>query len=179
MISLVWKYNKIILILVLAVSLALLLTLAMPAAPVQAQSLTLTTTVLPGVTHVRLTGEGFVNYRDQYVYIYFQNNFIKATPVSQTGTFTTEFYIPGEGISDYIIVKDKNKREIARALLFPGTTPRLKLDTTEAEVGDWVEVDGTRFSSNKIVQLHFSSDNVDAGSLIDGEVILEILHLVH
>jgi len=168
--SLIWKQSKILLILVLAVSLALLLTLAMPATRVQAQSLTLTTTVLPGVTHVKLTGEGFVNYRNQYVYIYFQNNFIKATQVSQAGTFTTEFYIPGEGISDYIIVKDRNEREITRALLFPPGAPRLKLDLTEAEVGDWVEVDGTSFGSNQVVQLHFSSDNVDRGSLLDGEV---------
>ncbi len=165
------QHSKIILISVLAVSLALLLTLALPAAPVRAQSITVAFTSLSEPTAIMVTGKDFLNYRNQYVYIYFHDSLVKSILVSQDGSFTTEFEISGEKTSDYIIIRNLRHQELTIAPLFPTEIPRILPDTTEAKAGQWVELDSLRFDANQIVHFYFSSNNVTIGSNIDSDVV--------
>ncbi len=151
-------------------SLALLMTLAVPAAPARAQSITLSFISLSGPNIIRVTGKDFLAYRNLYVYIYFHNSLVKSVLVAQDGTFTTDFEISGEQTSDYIIIRNLRNQELTRAPLFPGETPRISPDPTEARVGSRVELDGFYLEANQMVRLHFSSENVTLNSRIDREV---------
>lgn len=167
-----WKYSKILRTLALAVSLSLLVTLAIPATPALAQSITLSITSLPGITDVVVTGEDFYHYRNDYVYLYLNYSLIKGVKVSETGTFTTRFFGPSyaaPGTSYYVSVRNKYGTELVRASLFV-TKTKIKLDPDEGKIGDWVELDGSGFTANKIIYIYFSSDEVNIGNHIDDEV---------
>ncbi|MFC1987615.1 hypothetical protein ACFLVH_03625 [Chloroflexota bacterium] len=170
------RYRKGFSILALAVSLSLLLTIAMPAPPALAQSITLSPSWGSLGTKVTVTGTSFSSSANAYVYLYFSGYEIKSIAVSEAGTFTTDFNIPGyvsPGVSYRVTALDESGVTLAEGWFIVGA----KIDlysagsyTNRGKIDGLIQIGGRYFDADKEVSLYFSSDKASIGDNIDREV---------
>ncbi len=166
------KYSKISLILALAVSLSLLVLVAIPAKPALAQSITLSPISGFVGTKVTVTGRAFYDYKESDVYLYFGDEQPKSVEVSQTGAFTTYFYVPSyytPGTYYNVTIKNEYGITLTSGRFFVAKI-KIELDPEEGRIGDWVRVEGRSFDANKELRIYFSSGSAFADDNIDTEV---------
>ncbi|MFC1943491.1 hypothetical protein ACFLWO_02795 [Chloroflexota bacterium] len=120
---------------------------------------------------VVVTGTAFNSDKNQNVELYFDHDWIKSVEVSETGTFSTYFYVShyiGPGKSYDVTILNRYDGELAREQFF--VAPEIKLDPDEGKIGNWINIDGYGFDTNKIVDIYFSSNTADIGTYIDDTV---------
>ncbi len=164
-------YRKTFSILALATTLSLAVTIVLPPAPALARSITLSPDSGFLGTKVTITGTGFQGYKDNYLYLYFANYWLKEIEVSKTGTIKTDFYVPSyvtPRTSYEVSIRDAIGRKLAIGWFLIGA--KIWLDHDEGKIGKQLIIDGSYFEANKKLYIYFSSDNADTGDNIDKQV---------
>ncbi|MFC2011251.1 hypothetical protein ACFLUR_03065 [Chloroflexota bacterium] len=157
-------------ILALAMSLSLVGMLVMPPTPALAQSISLSPGAGPVGTKVVVTGTAFDGDKNQNVGLYFNYKWIKSVKVSETGTFSTYFYVPHDvesrrspGKPYDITILNRFGGKVAKEQFFVTHEIKrdraIKLSPSIGRKGSEVMITGTAFDSDKNQNIEFYFDH--------------------